>query len=171
MSYDKDVIIFDASTLILLARIGLLDLFLASFEGTIIIPEKVRSEVIRLDKEDAESINRCIENKKIDIVKVKSAALVKKLMEDFSIDVGEAEAITLASEEKAGVVATDDRNAIRACKLLKLEFVTAVSFLVRAVEKGMISRDEGIIKLDKLQSIGRYSRQIVDDAARQIRGG
>ncbi len=108
---------------------------------------------------------------KIDVVKVKNVALVKRLMEDFSIDVGEAEAITLASEKKAGIVATDDRNAIRACKLLKLEFVTAVSFLMRAVEKGMISRDEGIIKLEKLQSIGRYSKQILDDAAQQIRGG
>ena len=104
-------------------------------------------------------------------MKVKNVALVKRFMDDFSIDAGEAEALTLAGEKKAGIVATDDRNAIRACKLLKLEFVTAVSFLIRAVEKGVLSKDEGIVKLKQLQSIGRYSKQILDDAAQQIQGG
>ena len=104
-------------------------------------------------------------------MKVKNVALVKRFMDDFSIDAGEAVALTLAGEKKAGIVATDDRNAIRACKLLKLEFVTAVSFLIRAVEKGVLSKDEGIVKLRQLQSIGRYSKQILDDAAQQIQGG
>jgi len=104
-------------------------------------------------------------------MKVKNVALVKRLMGDFSIDAGEAEALTLAGEKKAGIAATDERNAIRACKLLKLEYVTAVSFLIRAVEKGVLSKDEGIINLKKLQSIGRYGTQILDDAAQQIQGG
>jgi len=165
------MIIFNASTLILLTRMDVLDLFLSSFEGTVIIPEKVRSEVAKSDKEDAESINRHIGDKKIGVVKVKNVALVKRFMDDFSIDAGAAEALTLAGEKKAGIVTTDDRNAIRACKLLKLEFVTAVSFLIRAVEKGVLSKDEGIVKLKQLQSIGRYSKQILDDAAQQIQGG
>jgi predicted nucleic acid-binding protein len=165
------MIIFDASTPILLARIDVLDLFLSNFEGTVVVPEKVRLEVTESSKEGAESINRYIEDKKIGVVKVKNTTLVKRLMNDFSIDAGEAETLTLASGEKACIVATDDRNAIRACKLLKLEFVTAVSFLIRAVEKGLLSKDEGAIKLEKLQSIGRYSKQILDDAARQIKGG
>ena len=129
---------------------------MSNFEGTVIIPEKVRVEATGSGKEGAESINRYIEDKKISVVKVKNAALVKRLMDDFSIDAGEAEALTLASGKKTNIVATDDRNAIRACKLLKLEFVTAVSFLIRAVEKGVLSKDEGVIKLEKLQLIGRY---------------
>jgi predicted nucleic acid-binding protein len=165
------MIVFDSSTLILLARIDVLDLFLSSFEGDVLIPEKVKVEVLRAGKEDAESINTYIESNKIRVVKVKSEAIVKKLMDDFSIDIGEAEALTLATEKKAGIVATDDRSAIRACKLLKLEFVTAVSFLIRAEEKRLISKDEGIMKLKRLQSIGRYSKQILDDAARRIQGG
>ena len=165
------MIIFDSPTLILLARIDVLDLFLSNFEEAVIIPDKVRLEVTRSSKEGAESIGRYIEDKKIGVVKVKNAALVKRLMDDFSIDAGEAETLTLASGEKASIVATDDRNAIRACKLLKLEFVTAVSFLIRSVEKGVLSKEEGIIKLEKLQSIGRYSKQILDDAAKNIEGG
>jgi len=126
------MLIFDLSTLCLLARIDVLDLFLSSFRGTVIISETVASEAAKPGKEGAELIIRCIEEKKISVMKVRSAALVKKLMNDFSIDVGEAEALTLAGEKSAGIVATDDRNAIRACKLLKFDFVTAVSFLVLA---------------------------------------
>ena len=165
------MIIFDSSTLILLQRIDVLYLIESNFEGTVIIPEKVRVEVTGSGKEGAESINRYIEDKKISVVKVKNAALVKRLMDDFSIDAGEAEALTLASEKKASIVATDDRNAIIACKLLKLEFVTAVSFLIRAVEKCVFSKDQGVTNLEKLQLIGRYSKQIMDDAARLIEGG
>jgi len=96
---------------------------------------------------------------------------MNKLKEDFNIDAGEAEALTLAIQEKANMVATDDRNAIRACKLLNIDFVTAIAVLIRAVEKALISKDEAIIKLQKLQSVGRYSKEIINNAVKQIKGG
>jgi len=165
------MIVFCSSTLILLARIDLLELLISNFRGRVIIPEKVRAETITEDKKDIQTIIRHLEEKKISVIKVKNSGLVKTLSEDFSIDAGEAEALALALEQKSGVVATDDRNAIRACKMLKLDFITAVTVLVRAVEKGLIEKDEGMVKLQKLQSIGRYSKSIIEDAARLIRGG
>ncbi len=42
---------------------------------------------------------------------------------------------------------------------------------LQAVEKGLLSIDEGVIKLEKLKSIGRYSKQILDDTARLSREG
>jgi len=69
------------------------------------------------------------------------------------------------------VIATDDRNAIRACKLLKIDFLTAVAFLVRSAEKDLIPKDEALIKLRKLHSIGRYSNKIIEDATVKIKGG
>lgn len=165
------MVVFDASTLILLAKIDVLGLFLSGLAGEALVPEKVRSEAVAGDKEEAERIRGFIEDGKIAVVKVKSTAVTRRLMEDFNIDAGEAEALALAVERKADIVATDDRNAIRACKTLKLDFVTAVAVLVRAVEKGAIEKEEGIVKLKKLQSAGRYSREILDDAARRIGGG
>jgi predicted nucleic acid-binding protein len=165
------MIVFDASTLILLARIDVLDLFLSSLGDKVVIPEHVGLEVTAAGKEESQTIRRHIEDKTITVSRVKNAAQVKKLMEDFNIDSGEAEALTLALEKKAKVVATDDRNAIRTCKILKLDFITAIAVLVRAVEKGALAKDEGIIKLRKLQTIGRYSKAIIEDAARQIQGG
>jgi predicted nucleic acid-binding protein len=91
-------------------------------------------------------------------------------MEDFNIDEGEAEMLTLAIEEKASLVATDDKNAIKACKILKLDFTTAIAILIRACEKGLIRVDEALKKLHKLQSFARYEKTIIETATNQIEG-
>jgi predicted nucleic acid-binding protein len=165
------MVIFDASTLILLARIDLLGEFVARVQGGAAIPDRVRTEVLCGEREEMQELIAYIEDQRIAVVKVKNSALTRKLMADFSIDAGEAEALSLALEKNGSVVATDDRNAIRACKALKLEFITAIAVLVRAVEKGVIEKEVGLIKLQKLQSIGRYAKTIIEDARKQIEGG
>lgn len=171
LSYNHHMVIFDASTMILLARIDLLDLFISAFSGRILIPEKVKIEVCREGKEETPLINRLIKDGNIEVVSVKDRKMVKKLEKDFSIDTGEAEALVLALEKGISLVATDDRNAIRACKALKLEFTTALAFLVRATEKKMIDGNEALSRLAKLESIARYKKSIIADVRQQLRGG
>ncbi len=165
------MIVFDSSTMILLAKIDILELFIVSYRGKVIIPEKVRVEVCVRGREETPLIARLIIEKRIDVQKVKNNRQIKKLMQDFNIDTGEAEAVTLALQKEADIIATDDRNTIRACKVLKINFVTAIAVLIRALEKGRIDSEEALIKLQKLQSIGRYKSTIIKDAAKQIRGG
>lgn len=165
------MVVFDASTLILLARIGLLDEFAANVQGGVAIPGELRTEVLCGEREEMQTLLSSIKEQRIEVVKVKDGALTRKLMADFSIDAGEAEALSLALEGNNAIVATDDRNAIRACKALKLEFITAIAVLVRSVEKGVIDKEEGLIKLQKLQSIGRYGKTIIENARKLIQGG
>lgn len=165
------MIVFDSSTIILLAKTDILELFISSFRGRILIPEKVRSEIYRGGGEEVPLIIKFIEEGKIKALKVKNRGEIRKLMEDFNIDLGEVEALMLAVKEEASIIATDDRNAIRACKILKLDFVTAIAILIRAFEKGLIDKDEAIIKLQKLKSVGRYSREIIEGATKEIKGG
>ena len=165
------MIVFDSSTLILLSKIEMLELFIANYSGRILIPEKVRAEVCIKGKEETPLITRLIAENKIEVVKIGHGSALKKVMEDFNIEAGEAEALLLAVQEGADPIATDDRNAIRASKFLKLEFITATTVLIRAIEKGVIDRSAAVIKLQKLQSVGRYSKAIIDDAMRQIKEG
>lgn len=165
------MIVFDASTLILLAKIELLDIFVSSFRGGIWIPEIIRDEVCITGREETPLLARLIEDKKIYVLKVKADKAVRKIMDDFHIDAGEAAAIILALDEKASLVATDDRNAIRACKALKLDFTTAVAILTRTFEKNLIDRAEALIKIQKLESVARYKRAIIVDARKLIQGG
>ena len=164
------MIIFDASTLILLAKTDLLELFISNYPGQVLIPEEVRSEILQIEKADAAVLKQLIENKKIKVTKIKDNNFSNKLMEDFNIEKGEAEALGLTLQENAGVIATDDRNAMKACKFLKLEFITSISILIRSFEKGLINREEAFIKLSKLQDLGRYSKAIIADAAEQLQG-
>ncbi len=42
---------------------------------------------------------------------------------------------------------------------------------MRAFEKNLIDKDEALIKLQKLESVVRYRRDIIEDAKKQIEGG
>ncbi|MBI5047811.1 MAG: hypothetical protein HZB54_02500 [Deltaproteobacteria bacterium] len=169
LSYNCNMIVFDSSTLILLTKTNLLELFISNFRGRVLIPLKVKTEVCTEGREETPLISKLIKGKKIEALEAKNSRQIKKLMDDFNIDAGEAEALILAIQEGAGIIATDDRNAIRACKILKLDFITAIAVLIRAFEKNLIDRDEAIIKLQKLKSVGRYSRTIIEDAAKRIK--
>ncbi len=164
------MIVFDSSTLILLAKIDLLNLFVSHFQGDIIIPWEVKEEIYKKRATETLLIEEFIKERKIKINKVQNKDQTDKLITDFHIDKGEAEAIVLAIQKGAGIIATDDRNAIKACKLLRLDFVTAITFLIRACEKGLIDRDRAIQKLKKLQLYGRYSNEIINDAIEKIQG-
>ena len=165
------MIVLDASTIILLGKINLLETFVLTFSGRVLISEKVRDEISIKETEENPLIGKLIKDKKIRVSKVKNGKLIKKLMDDFNIEIGEAEAIVLALQEKASMVATGDRNAIRACKILKIDFTTAIAILIRAFEKNLIDKDEALIKLRKLDSVARYRREIVEDARGRIEGG
>ena len=165
------MIVLDASTIILLGKINLLETFGLTFSGRVLISKKVRDEIRIKETEENPLIVKLIEDEKIRVSKVKNGKLIKKLMDDFNIEIGEAETIVLALQEKASMVATDDRHAIRACKILKIDFTTAIAILIRAFEKNLIDKDEALIKLRKLDSVARYRREIVEDARGRIEGG
>ncbi len=133
--------------------------------------EMVKDEVSIKETEENPLIVKLIKDKKMQVLKAKNWKLIKKLMDDFNIEIGEAETIVLALEEKASIVATDDRNAIRACKILKIDFTTAIAILIRVFEKNLIDKDEALIKLRKLDSVARYRREIVENAQSRIEGG
>ena len=83
---------------------------------------------------------------------------------DFSLGIGEAEAVALALNEKSQLVGIDDKNGIDACKVLGIAFTTAVGILIRSREKGLLEGPDAIAKLALLAKHGRYKHSIIDDA-------
>jgi len=159
------MIVFDASTLILIAKVELLDLFLASVSVPVAIPAEVEKECCGSKKAlDAVIIQRALDESRIKTVVVKNRRLVAKLQADFSVGRGEAEAIALALSEEAEVVGIDDKNGINACKLLGVAFTTAVGILIRSREKGLLEETDALEKLSSLAKHGRYKDSIIEDA-------
>lgn len=166
------MLVFDSSTLILLAKAELLDLFLDDFQGTPRIPGAVEEESTQDgSRPDAVLIQHRIKQGRLVVEHVRSPQLLTRLSEDFRLGRGEAEALVLALEsDPAAVVATDDRNAIRACKVLRVGFVTSLAILARAVEKGLLTRQDGLRSLDRLRSYGRFRPEVIAEIALQIGG-
>ncbi len=162
------MIIFDSSTLILLAKVELLKEIVRHLE--VVISREVEVESTVKDTFDAELIKKLIEDGKIRVEKVKGKRREKKLKDDFSIGEGEVSALLLA-KDKGSPLATDDGPTIKACKILDVRFTTAIHFLIGTYGDGILSKDIALVKLEKLEKYGRYSSRIIDDASRRIKGG
>jgi uncharacterized protein len=161
--------IFDASTLILLARIELLDAFLAGISLRAAIPSEVERECCGVKKSlDALMIQKALDESKIEVLAAKNKRLVMKLQSDFGLGKGEAEAIALAVEMKAKLVGVDDKNGINACKLLGVPFTTAAGILLRCRQKNLISKDDALSKLSLLAVYGRYKNSIIEDVRARL---
>lgn len=164
LSYFVIMIVFDASTLILIAKAELLDLFLVHVSVPVAIPVEVERECCGSKKAlDALIIQRALDESRMKTLAVRNRRLVTRLESDFSLGKGEAEAITLALSEKARLLGIDDKNEINACKLLGIAFTTAIGILVRSREKGLLEGPEALAKLQLLARHGRYKSSIIDD--------
>lgn len=162
------MIIFDASTLILLAKIDILKIITQAQE--ISISKEVEMEATcRPEFLDAKIIIELIKAGKIRVMKGKNPVLLKRLQEDFAIAEGEASVLLLARRRQA-VLATDDGQTIKACKVLGVKFVTAIHFLLMVYYKRRISRELALVKLERLKNLGRYNARIISDAINRIEG-
>ncbi len=166
------VLVFDASTLILLAKSDLLDFFLEDFEGSLLLPAAVEEESTGFPgRPDGVLIRQRITEGRLTVEEVRQSNVLARLGRDFRLGAGEAEALALALERgDSALVATDDRNAIRACRVLRIRFVTSLGILVRAVEKGLLSPEDGARCLERLRSYGRFKAEVIEEVARQIGG-
>lgn len=163
--------VLDASTLILIAKIELLDLFLNEIGIEVAIPKAVEVECCGGQKAlDALMIRKALDESRIKAISVRNRKLIAKLEQDFSMGRGESEAIALALQEKAQIVGIDDRQGINACKLTGVRFTTAIAILVRSREKGLIEREDALAKLSALGKHGRYRSAILDDAKQRLEG-
>ncbi len=166
------MIVMDASTLILIAKVELLDPFIANVGVSVAIPGQVERECCGSKGTlDEMMIQKAVSESRIQVIPVKNRRAVDKLQADFGLGRGEAEAISLAVNEKAQIVGIDDKNGINACKLLGLGFTTAVGILVRFREKRLIELQEALEKLTALAKYGRYKDSIIQDARRRLEAG
>ena len=163
------MVIFDSSTLILIAKIEILDIFLNSVTMKVVIPNAVENECCGDRKTfDALTIRKVLEDGRIAVKSVNNESIVAKLQSDFNMGRGESESIALAFEHKANLVAIDDRKGIQACKLSGIAFTTAIGILVRSSRKGLLNRVQAQEKLASLARFARYKPAILEDAKSQL---
>ena len=162
----KRAIVFDSSTLILLAKISLLrDV---SQEMKVIITDIVENEATKKDVYDAKVIKELIKEGIIEVVKAGQNSL-SKIRNDFGIESGEASSLALAIKNRC-MLAVDDWQTMKACIVLGTDFTTAVHFVVRLYKRGLLDKKTVMEKLSGLEKHGWYERRIIEDAKQRVKG-
>ncbi len=154
------MIVSNSSTLILLAKISLLRKFL-DHSPLIIIPEEVKEEILVSENFDAKLLQKEIENKRI-VVKKSNIEKTRNVMKNFHLDIGEAAAFSIFDRNEYSAILTDDGELIKLCKIEKINFLCAMTVVASMNKKNIISKEEAIDKINKLDHLGRYSKKIYE---------
>jgi predicted nucleic acid-binding protein len=64
-------------------------------------------------------------------------------------------------QEKADVLAIDDQKAINVCKIYKIPFMTALTFVITAFDTKLIGREEAKEMIRYLDIYGRYKDELI----------
>lgn len=153
------MIVSNASTLILLAKIGIMHKFIDEF-GIITIPSEVQKEIIAGDTFDSKILEKEIKDNHIIVKTIRSST--ENVLKEFKMHEGEAEAFVLYNECGAKAILTDDGELIKLCKLFEIPFINALAIITRMFEKGILTHIEACEYLQKLNAYGRYSKKIYD---------
>lgn len=158
--------VFDTSTLILLAKIDLLRTI--GKRTKVVIPHAVEQEGTRSARLfDAQYIRRMIDEQLIHVVADPEHDALQRLRHDFRLGKGEAACLALAIRQR-WMMATDDGQAIKACKVLGVHFTTALGLLVRSVEEHLITREQALANLERLKSYGWYAPMLIEQIGGEL---
>jgi predicted nucleic acid-binding protein len=160
------IIISDASTLILLQKIALLDKLLKNMR--FIIPSEVYQEAVTKGKakkfSDSYRIDEHVKTRKIVVKELKNSNTAASIREEFGLGEGEAQAIALFLQENGNMLAVDDHKAVNVCKIYNIPFMTALTFVVFAHNKKVVNKEVAKDMIDNLSVFGRYKNELIHDA-------
>ena len=162
------MLVSNTSTLVLLAKIDSLEQFI-QISPIIEIPRQVMDEaLVKKESYYANLIKRLIDNKKIVVVEIDDKKL-SNILREFHLDYGEAAAFAMFDSKKHKAILTDDGELIKLCKLENIQFICAMAIIIELLEKGKLSKNQALEKLEELYRIGRYSRSIYDYFVKEVK--
>ena len=152
------MLVSNSSTIILIAKITILEKFLDSVKK-IAITDIVYSEITKKDSFENLTIKKEVEKGRIIVESIKNR-YYKNIIKEFKIDDGEASAYSLCRNKKYEGLLTDDRELIKLCRIEGIKFISAIAIIVDLFRKKIITKNDALEKLQKLQGYGRYSNDI-----------
>ena len=152
------MLVSNSSTIILIAKIALLSKFLDEVKN-ISITSIIYDEILKKDSFENLLIKKEIESGRIKVEQIKEKDY-NNLLKQFKLDKGEASAFALYNNGKYKAVLTDDKELIKICKINNVPFISAMAIIVTLFRKKIVSKNEALEKMEKLQGYGRYSNEI-----------
>lgn len=153
--------VVDASPMILLAKIGRLDILRLAGE-TLVVPEPVAAEV-RAYRDDAGA--RALDS--TPWLRIVPAPPIPRALARCGLGSGEASVVAWALAHRGTEVILDDRVARRHCELLDLHVRGTVHLVLLARKRGILSAARPV--MEQLRREGMYlSDSLLDGALRLV---
>jgi len=162
------MIAIDSSSLILIAKISILDKIIKSLKRRLTITNQIYNETTKIETFDSRLIKKRVEEMTIAKKEIINFGLFNKIKNDFNLGNGEAEALTFCLENKTSLI-TDDKKAMNACKILRIRFTAAPNLLIRLYKRGLITKIEANLHFKKLRKFGRYSGDILQKSMEELK--
>jgi len=161
-------VVLNSSVIIALSTIGYLNKLKQIFKE-ILIAKAVYEEICIKGHGliGERELLEAVKNNIIIVKDVKNRLLVNALLDPLAM--GEAETITLASEERADHIVIDDKLARRRTKSMKLNVIGTLRILRLMYDAKLIDKHELIKALEKLKETGfRISEDITNRVLRGL---
>ena len=162
------MVVCDSGPLIYLSRVGQIQLLRKLF-SSVLIPSSVYRETVQeakaLRKPGASAIEEAINDGWIRIIDISASEMgsVKKLAQDESLEVEDAEVIFLAKKHSTSLV-TNDKWLARIAFSLGIDALWTTTLILLAVQKKALSKDQGREALRRLVLSGLHLRTDVYEA-------
>lgn len=133
----------------------------------VIIPEKVKLEVIKEEFPETIIIKELIIKNKIQVKSIENKNHLKKAY-NLNIFRGEAEVVALAWELNAEAIATDDDNVRKKREIINLEIIGTPAILLTLFEQKKITKEKLYLAIRKMKEIGWFSSTIWDKMKMEV---
>lgn len=160
--------VLNSSVIIALSTLGYLNK-LSSLFKEILVAKAVFEEICLTGQGliGERELQEAIKTNLIEVREVKNRLLVNAIMDPLAL--GEAETITLASEEKTDYIVLDDKPARRRAKAMKLNVIGTLRILRLMYDAKLIDKPEIIKSLKKLRETGfRISEDVVNKVTKEL---
>lgn len=160
-------IISDAVSLILLAKISLLETF--ANRNKIVVPNLVYEEVIKGKEKgrwDSMLVERLAAEKKL-IINISDKIKENKIRKLFNLKGGELEVISLAFDKH--LVLTDDKKCLNAAKALNLGFITSLDVVMALYNKKAVTKRKALECINMLEEYGWYVKDLIRNYKEMIK--
>lgn len=153
-------IIADATALILLAKVSVLETFVK--RNNVVTSKIVYEEVIKgksIGRFDSILVEKLVREEKLKI-KVPNISIKNNIQKLFNLKAGELEIVALAYKT-TDTILSDDKKCLTATKALGIGYINSLDVITILFKKKAITKEKAFKCIEELEEYGWYAKNLI----------
>lgn len=153
-------IIADATALILLAKVTVLERFVS--RNAVMTSKMVYGEVVagkEKGRKDSILVEKLVQESKLSL-REPNKPIKRKIEKLFNLKAGELDVMSLAYKTKH-IILSDDKRCLNAAKGLGIGFITSLDIIAALYKKAVITQEKAVECIEELEEYGWYSKDLI----------